>query len=114
MATEARSSSQIPKLPQSGPYLARVVSHLDRKFMGALEVELLKMTDSGNLPETTGMTREVRYLSPFYGTTPYKDLTKNDNDQVFIFNGWTFASDPNLTPFDHAIYGLQLLNCKST
>lgn len=78
MATEARSSSQIPKLPQSGPYLARVVSHLDRKFMGALEVELLKMTDSGNLPETTGMTREVRYLSPFYGTTPYKDLTKNE------------------------------------
>ena len=41
-----------------------------------------------------------------------KDLTKNENEQVFIFNGWTFASDPNLTPFDHAIYGLQLLNCK--
>ena len=34
-----------------------------------------------------------------------KDLTKNENEQVFIFNGWTFASDPNLTPFDHAIYG---------
>ena len=40
-----------------------------------------------------------------------KDLTKNDNEKVFIFNGWTFASDPNLTPFDHAIYDLQLLNC---
>ena len=40
-----------------------------------------------------------------------RDLTKNDNEKVFIFNGWTFASDPNLTPFDHAIYDLQLLNC---
>ena len=26
-----------------------------------------------------------------------KDLTKNDNEKVFIFNGWTFASDPSLT-----------------
>ena len=42
-----------------------------------------------------------------------KDLTKNENDKVFIFNGWTFASDPSLTPFDHAIYDLQLLNCYS-
>ena len=36
---------------------------------------------------------------------------KNNNEKVFIFNGWTFASDPNLSPFDHAIYDLQLLNC---
>ena len=40
-----------------------------------------------------------------------KDLTKNENEKVFIFNGWTFSSDPHLTPFDHAIYDLQLLNC---
>ena len=42
-----------------------------------------------------------------------KDLTKSENDQVFIFNGWTFASEPSLTPFDHAIYDLQLLNCNN-
>lgn len=41
-----------------------------------------------------------------------KDVSKNENEKVFIFNGWTFASDPNITPFDHAIYDLQLLNCK--
>ena len=41
-----------------------------------------------------------------------KDLTKNQNEQVFIFNGWTFASDSSLTPFDHAIYDIKLLNCK--
>ena len=40
-----------------------------------------------------------------------KDLTKSQNEQVFIFNGWTFSSDSSLTPFDHAIYDLKLLNC---
>ena len=42
-----------------------------------------------------------------------KDLSKSDNEKVFIFNGWTFASDPSLTPFDHAIYNLQLLSCRT-
>ena len=40
-----------------------------------------------------------------------KDLTKNQDEKVFIFNGWTFSSDSSLTPFDHAIYDLKLLNC---
>ena len=40
-----------------------------------------------------------------------KDLADKNQDKVFIFNGWTFSSDPNLTPFDHAIYDLQLLSC---
>ena len=40
-----------------------------------------------------------------------KDLSKNEEDKVFIFNGWTFSSEPELTPFDHAIYDLQLFNC---
>ena len=42
-----------------------------------------------------------------------KDLTKKDNEKVFIFNGWTFASDPNIAPFDHAIYDLQLIECNN-
>ena len=42
-----------------------------------------------------------------------KDLSKNENEQVFIFNGWTFASDPALTPFDHAIYDIKLSNCST-
>ena len=40
-----------------------------------------------------------------------KILQKMRTRKVFIFNGWTFSSDPNLTPFDHAIYDLQLLSC---
>ena len=40
-----------------------------------------------------------------------KDLNQSDNEKVFIFNGWTFSSDPTIAPFDHAIYDLQLINC---
>ena len=29
---------------QGGPYLATVISHLDTKYMGGLEVELLKLS----------------------------------------------------------------------
>lgn len=61
-----------------GPYLATVVSHLDPKYMGSIEVELLKATDSGNLTAKTGQILQVKYLSPFYGVTPYRDVTKNE------------------------------------
>ena len=40
-----------------------------------------------------------------------KDLSTNENEKVFIFNGWTFSSDPTIAPFDHAIYDLQLVSC---
>ena len=42
-----------------------------------------------------------------------KDLTENQNEKVFIFNGWTFSSDPTIAPFDHAIYDIQLINCNN-
>ena len=32
-----------------------------------------------------------------------KDVTKKDNDEVFIFNGWTFSSSPTINPFDHPV-----------
>ena len=40
-----------------------------------------------------------------------KDLTKKDNDEVFIFNGWTFLSSPTINPFDHPIYDIWLTKC---
>lgn len=73
--TESRSSSNISPKLDGGPYEAIVVSHLDPKYMGGLEVELLKNTSSGNSPQRTGQMVEVRYLSPFYGTTS-RDATK--------------------------------------
>jgi hypothetical protein len=67
---------------------------------GPLEIKILKC---GKV-KVNNIIDSVAYMQ-------VKDLTKNENEQVFIFNGWTFASDPSLTPFDHAIYDLQLLNC---
>jgi hypothetical protein len=76
MSKQTRTPTKLSENP--GPYLATVVNHLDPKTMGALEVELLKTSDSGNMTERTGQIVQVQYLSPFYGVTPYKDLTKND------------------------------------
>ena len=39
------------------------------------------------------------------------DINQKDNDKVFVFNGWTFASSPSLRPFDHPIYDIWLISC---
>tara|TARA_Y100000591_G_C21459397_1_gene510066 strand:+ start:215 stop:616 length:402 start_codon:yes stop_codon:yes gene_type:complete len=40
-----------------------------------------------------------------------KDTTKKGRDDVFVFNGWMFSSSPSITPFDHAVYDIWLVNC---
>jgi len=40
-----------------------------------------------------------------------KDLTKNDNDKVYVFNGWMFSSSPSIAPFDHPVYDIWLVDC---
>ena len=40
-----------------------------------------------------------------------KDLTIKNNDEVFIFNGWTFSSSPTVKPFDHPVYDIWLTKC---
>ena len=70
------------------------------KKFGPLEIKILKCGKVLN----NNRLENIAYMQ-------VKDLTKNDNDKVYIFNGWTFASDPSLTPFDHAIYDLQLVSC---
>ena len=77
-----------------------IINLNESKKFGPLEIKILKC---GQV-KVDNMIDSVAYMQ-------VKDLTKNNNEQVFIFNGWTFASDPSLTPFDHAIYDLQLLNC---
>ena len=76
-----------------------VKMNVPKKF-GPLEIKILKCGKVKN----NNILDDVAYMQ-------VKDLSKGENEKVFIFNGWTFASDPNLTPFDHAIYDLQLVNC---
>ena len=40
-----------------------------------------------------------------------QDLTDENKDEVFIFNGWTFLSSPTINPFDHPVYNIWLTKC---
>ena len=40
-----------------------------------------------------------------------RDLTINDNDKVYVFNGWMFSSSPSIAPFDHPVYDIWLADC---
>ena len=40
-----------------------------------------------------------------------KDLENKSNDEVFVFNGWTFSSSPTINPFDHPVYDIWLTKC---
>ena len=42
-----------------------------------------------------------------------KDISINNNDKVFVFNDWTFASSPSIRPFDHPVYDVWLKKCYS-
>ena len=72
----------------------------ETKKFGPLEIKILKC---GKIL-TNNLEDNVAYLQ-------VKDTSENDNEKVFIFNGWTFSSNPALAPFDHAIYDLQLIDC---
>ncbi len=40
-----------------------------------------------------------------------KNLKNTGNDEVFVFNGWTFSSSPSINTFDHPVYDLWLTKC---
>ena len=40
-----------------------------------------------------------------------RDLNNKDNNEVFVFNGWTFSSSPSIQVFDHPVYDLWILKC---
>ena len=71
-------------------------------FFGPLEIKALKC----QLSENTDSTDTVAYLQ-------VKDLSAKDNNQVFLFNGWTFASSPTLQSIDHPIFDLWIIGCEN-
>ena len=74
----------------------------EKKFFGSLEIKALKC----QLSENNDFTDTVAYLQ-------IKDLSAKDNNQVFLFNGWTFASSPTLQSIDHPIYDLWIISCEN-
>ena len=74
----------------------------DKKFFGSLEIKALKC----QLSEGNDTSDTVAYIQ-------VKDLSAKDNNQVFLFNGWTFASSPTLRSIDHPIYDLWITGCEN-
>ena len=74
----------------------------DKKFFGSLEIQALKC----QLSEGSDTADAVAYIQ-------VKDLSAKDNNQVFLFNGWTFASSPTLQSIDHPIYDLWITSCEN-
>jgi len=72
----------------------------EKKIFGPLEIKVLKcvLTENNNFIDTAA------YLQ-------VKDLSNNDNNQVFLFNGWTFTSSPTLQSIDHPVYDLWITSC---
>ena len=70
---------------------------------GLLEIKVLKCGISNN---TEARNNSVAYLQ-------VRDVSENQNEKVFIFNGWTFSSNPSIAPIDHAIYDIWLVGCES-
>ena len=72
----------------------------EKKFFGDLEIKVLKC----QLSQNSDSSDTAAYLQ-------VKDLSTKDNDQVFLFNGWTFSSSPSIRPFDHPVYDIWLSKC---
>jgi hypothetical protein len=74
----------------------------EKQYFGSLEITGLKC----QLSENNEFSDIVAYLQ-------VKDLDSKDNNQVFLFNGWTFVSSPTLEPIDHPIYDLWITGCEN-
>tara|TARA_B100000686_G_C16572011_1_gene853421 strand:+ start:185 stop:709 length:525 start_codon:yes stop_codon:yes gene_type:complete len=74
----------------------------EKKFFGPLEIKAMKC----QLSEGKDLADTVAYLQ-------VKDLSNKDNNQVFLFNGWTFASSPTLQSIDHPVYDLWITGCEN-
>ena len=79
--------------------LLKLVVGEERKFQNLLIKSLkCKNSEFDDNPEITA------YIQ-------VKDLASKDNNEVFIFNGWTFSSSPAINPFDHSVYDIWLTKC---
>ena len=72
----------------------------ETKKFGFLEIKALQCGSTKSLTEPG----HAAYIQ-------VKDLSENKNDQVFVFNGWTFSSSTTLRPLDHAVYDFWLVSC---
>ena len=83
----------------SGPFLAKVISHVDPKYSGDLKVELRTKSMSNTDPSTEGQLLTARYLMPFYGVTHVRSNTPNASYRYTqqSYGMWMGPPDPGST-----------------
>lgn len=81
-----------------GPYLAKIISHLDPTYMGMLEVEILRTVGNSGVG-AEGQLHQVKMISPFYGVTSADFVGKVDdyNNTQKSYGMWFIPPDVGTT-----------------
>ena len=107
-------------ISQSLPLIANEGRFVEIKVLDKVssKTDLLKLEIGKELKFKSLLIKSLKCKNSEFDDNPeitayiqVKDLTNKDNNEVFIFNGWTFSSSPAVNPFDHAVYDIWLTKC---
>ena len=107
-------------ISQSLPLIANEGRFIEIKILDKVssKTDLLKLEIGKELKFKGLLIKSLKCKNSEFDDNPeitayiqVKDMTNKDNNEVFIFNGWTFSSSPAVNPFDHAVYDIWLTRC---
>ena len=107
-------------ISQSLPLIADEGKFVEIKVLDKVssKTDLLKLEIGKELKFKSLLIKSLKCKNSEFDDNPeitsyiqVKDITNKDNNEVFIFNGWTFSSSPAVNPFDHAVYDIWLTRC---
>ena len=107
------------------PLTAKALENLNEKFIEikildkvSSKTNLLKLTIGEEKKFQNLLIKSLKCKNSEFDDNPeitayiqVQDLVNKDNNEVFIFNGWTFSSSPGINPFDHPVYDIWLTKC---
>jgi hypothetical protein len=103
--------------------LSSPLNALENILNNFIEIKILDKVSSKTNPLKLKIGEEVKFQNLSIKSSEFddnpeitayiqvKDLTNKDNNEVFVFNGWTFSSSPAINPFDHPVYDIWLTKC---
>ena len=107
-------------ISQSLPLIADEGKFVEIKVLDKVssKTDLLKLEIGKELKFKSLLIKSLKCKNSEFDDNPeitayiqVKDMTNKDNNEVFIFNGWTFSSSPAVNPFDHSVYDIWLTRC---
>ena len=107
-------------ISQSLPLIANEGRFVEIKVLDKVssKTDLLKLEIGKELKFKSLLIKSLKCKNSEFDDNPeitayiqVKDMTNRDNNEVFIFNGWTFSSSPAVNPFDHPVYDVWLKRC---